>query len=93
MNLFPADSNAKEIENMTVDRDDWLHHVKHVIRSRHYTWLPEGLGGESIETAMTYLTTDIMHVCRRAGISWDEVLKRAREQFAKEEAEAKDTDA
>jgi hypothetical protein len=68
-------------------RDDWLEHVEAVIRSRHYTWLPEGLGGEAVDVAMTYLVADIMHVCRRAGISWEDVLLRARDQFQREEAE------
>lgn len=67
-------------------RADWLEHVEAVLRSRHYTWLPEGLGGEAVDVAMTYLVADIMHVCRRARIPWDAVLQRAREQFEREEA-------
>lgn len=70
---------------MTVDREDWHDHIKNVVRSRHYTWLPEGLGGEPVDVAMTYLTTDIMHVCKLAGISFDEILERGRKQFAGEE--------
>ncbi|MBW3538819.1 MAG: hypothetical protein KY476_00975 [Planctomycetes bacterium] len=66
-------------------RDDWLAHVEEVIRSRHYTWLPEGLGGEPVDVAMTYLLADIMHICRRAGLDWDDVLRRARERFEDEE--------
>ena len=69
-------------------REDWLEHVEAVIRSRHYTWLPEGLGGEAVDVAMAYLMADIMHVCRRSGISWEDVLSRAREQFEREEREA-----
>ena len=69
-------------------RDDWIEHVEAVIRSRHYTWLPEGLGGEPVDVAMAYLVADIMHVCRRTGIAWDDVLRRAREQFEREEREA-----
>ncbi len=73
---------------MSVPREQWLSHVKDVIRSRHYTWLPEGLGGEPVDVAMTYLVTDIMHVCRRAGISWEDVLAKSQEQFQREEAAA-----
>ena len=69
-------------------RDDWLEHIESVIRSRHYTWLPEGLGGEPVDVAMAYLAADIMHVCRRAGIDWNDVFRRAREQFEREEREA-----
>jgi hypothetical protein len=69
-------------------RDDWLEHVEAVIRSRHYTWLPEGLGGESVDVAMAWLVADIMHVCRRAGVDWDDVLHRGRERFEREEREA-----
>lgn len=71
---------------MTVNREHWLQHVKDVIRSRHYTWLPEGLGGESVEDAMTCLTTDIMHVCKRAGVPFDRVIEDARRKFEEEEA-------
>lgn len=70
---------------MTVDRNHWLYHVKEIIRSRHYTWLPQGLGGESVEEAMTWLATDIMHVCKLAGVPVDRVLDRARLRCEKEE--------
>jgi hypothetical protein len=73
---------------MDIDRSEWLKHVEQVLRSRHYTWLPEGLAGEPVDLAMTYLTTDIMHVCRRAGIDWEEVLDAARERFRLEESQA-----
>ena len=71
---------------MSVNREHWLHHVKGVLRSRHYTWLPQGLGGEPAEDAMTYLATDIMHICKLAGVPFDRVLERARGKFDEEEA-------
>ncbi len=71
---------------MTVDRKHWLQHVKDVVRSRHYTWLPQGLGGEPAEDAMTYLATDIMHICKLTGVPFDQVLERARRKFEEEEA-------
>lgn len=71
---------------MAVNRNHWLHHVKEVIRSRHYTWLPQGLGGERVEEAMTYLATDIMHICKLAGVPVERVLDRARRKFDEEEA-------
>ena len=70
---------------MAIDRQHWLHPVKETVPSRHYTWLPQGLGGESVEDAMAYLTTDIMHVCKSAGISFDDVLDQARQRFEQEE--------
>lgn len=72
---------------MTVDRSDWLEHVQSVVRSRHYTWLPEGLGGEPVDEAMCYLIADVMHVCKMSGISWDDVLAKGAARFQKEEAE------
>lgn len=74
---------------MTVDRSHWLEHVQTVIRSRHYNWLPEGLGGEPVDIAMTYLLTDIMHICQRTGASFDDVLKKAQDQFREEELSQK----
>ncbi|MEZ6132954.1 MAG: hypothetical protein R3C59_30150 [Planctomycetaceae bacterium] len=72
---------------MTVDRTNWLDDVDDVIRSRHYTWIPEGLGGEPPDVAMTWVLTDIMHICRRANIRFDDVMHRALERFNSEEAE------
>lgn len=70
---------------MTVDRKNWLEEVDAVIRSRHYTWLPEGLGGEPVDVAMTYMLTDIMHICQRTAVSFDQVLEIARKKFREEE--------
>ncbi len=70
---------------MTVNRSNWLDDVQAVIRSRHYSWLPEGLGGEPVDVAMTYLLTDIMHICKRTGASFEAVLEHARNQFREEE--------
>lgn len=73
---------------MSVNRKHWLHHVKAVIRARHYTWLPQGLGGEPVEDAMTYLAADIMHICKLAGVPFDRVLEQARQKFEEEETTA-----
>lgn len=70
---------------MAIDRSNWLHDVEEIVRSRHYTWLPEGLGGEPVDVAMTYLLTDIMHICKRTGESFDELLAASRRQFENEE--------
>ncbi|HUG69743.1 MAG TPA: hypothetical protein VMM76_18470 [Pirellulaceae bacterium] len=70
---------------MTVDRTKWLHHVEEVVRSRHYSWLPSGLGGESVDVAMTFLVTDIMHICKLTGTPFEEVLTEAKKRFEAEE--------
>jgi hypothetical protein len=73
---------------MTVSRSNWENHIEDVVRSRHYTWLPEGLGGEPVDKAMSYLVTDIMHVCRRTGASWEQILADAAARFEHEESES-----
>ncbi len=75
---------------MTVDRKNWLDDVEAVIRSRHYTWLPEGLGGEPVDVAMTYLLTDIMHICKRTAASFDDILEQSRKQFREEERQQRE---
>ncbi len=73
---------------MTVSRSDWKDHIEDVVRSRHYTWLPSGLGGEPVNVAMSYLMTDIMHVCRRTGTPWEKVLAEAAARFEQEERDS-----
>jgi len=68
-------------------RKNWSHSIDEVIRSRHYNWLGYGLGGEPVGEAMSTLLADVMHICKRHGIPWDEIVKNAREQFELEERE------
>ena len=70
---------------MAVSRSNWENHIEDVVRSRHYTWLPTGLGGEPVDVAMSYLVTDILHVCRRTGTSWEKVLEEEAARFEQEE--------
>jgi hypothetical protein len=72
---------------MTVKREDWLNGVDDVIRSRHDTWISQGLGGVPVDEAMSWLVADIMHICRRAGVDWEDVLKQGRSRFQQEEIE------
>lgn len=69
-------------------RSHWSQEIDDVIRSKHYTWLARGLGGEAVEDAMVSLTTDIMHICRRKGIPWQQVLAKSQAQFEMEEVES-----
>ena len=76
---------------MTVNREKWLDHVEEVVRSRHYRWLPSGLGGEPVDVAMTYLLTDIMHICKLTETPFEEVLAKAKQQFDAEELKKLET--
>jgi hypothetical protein len=69
------------------NRDSWDRHVDQIIRSQHYTWLAEGLGGQPLSIALTDIVTDIMHICARQGMSWENVVTRSRAQFEREEAQ------
>ena len=66
-------------------RTHWNRHVDQVIRSQHYTWLGEGLAGEPLAGALTDIMADIMHICARQGMSWEQLLARSRAQFEIEE--------
>ncbi|HLJ12307.1 MAG TPA: hypothetical protein VKU82_14020 [Planctomycetaceae bacterium] len=69
------------------NRVRWDRHVEQVIRSQHYTWLGEGLAGEPLNEALTDIVTDIMHICARQGMSWEQLVTRGRAQFEREEAQ------
>ncbi len=68
-----------------IDRRNWSDNVDDVIRSKHYTWMGMGLGGEPLEEAMQALTADIMHLCQRRGISWEHLVEKSLAQFEQEE--------
>ncbi len=72
---------------MSTTRENWIDNIDDVIRSRHYTWIPRGLGGEPVDEAMVWLVTDIMHICERAGADWEDVLQRGRARFRQERTE------
>lgn len=69
------------------NRVGWDRHVDQVIRSQHYTWLAEGLGGAPLPEALTDIVADIMHICARQGMSWEDLESRSRAQFEREEAQ------
>lgn len=68
-------------------REGWNRHIDQVIRSQHYTWLAEGLAGQPLSLALTDIVADIMHICARQGMSWDNLVTRSRAQFDREEAQ------
>jgi len=72
---------------VTQHRTNWSHQIDQIIRSKHYTWLGEGLGGEPHELALTTMLVDIQHICKRRGIAWDQLLQKSRAQFEQEECE------
>ncbi len=68
-------------------RENWSRDVDAVIRSRHYTWLGMGLGGEPIQDALVPVLTDLMHICKRSGIAWEPLVEKSRTQFEQEECD------
>jgi hypothetical protein len=75
------------------NRAGWKNHIEQIIRSQHYTWIGEGLGGEPLAEALTDMMADIMHICAHQGMSWDQLVTRSRAQFEREEAEDVDVDS
>ena len=74
---------------MSEQRNDWSRHVDGIIRSRHYTWIGEGLGGREVPEAMSQIMTDVMHICRQEGISLDDIIAEGRRR-AENEASTND---
>lgn len=74
-------------------RQHWYRKVMDVIRSRHYTWLAQGLGGDPVDEAMVTLTADVMHVCKREGIDIDWLIEQSRAKFEQEERDLRSGDA
>ena len=66
-------------------REGWSEHIDQIIRSKHYTWLGEGLAGEALPEALACMLTDIMHICKRQNLSFDDLLDACRKQFVAEE--------
>lgn len=67
-------------------RQNWSRHVDDIIRSRHYTWIAEGLGGMPPEEALAEMLTDIIHICHRTEISFDDLLSDCQRRCEQEEA-------
>lgn len=57
------------------NRTDWSRHIDQIRRSQHYTWLGEGLAGAPPREALLEILADIRHLCRREGLSWDELVE------------------
>lgn len=72
-------------------RDNWSHHIDQILRSKHYTWLAEGLGGAPVDEALVAITADLMHICHRAGLSWEQLEARSQTLCEREEAELRPT--
>ena len=66
-------------------RSHWSRKIADVIRSRHYTWLGQGLGGAPVDEAMVTLTTDVMHICKRQGIDIGWLIEQSKAKFEQEE--------
>jgi ethanolamine ammonia-lyase small subunit len=66
-------------------RPDWSRRIDQVVRSQRYTLVAEGLSGEPIEKAITDITADLMHLCRRQGVNFEQLLVQSRKQVDQEE--------
>lgn len=67
------------------NRTDWARHIDQIIRSQHYTWLAEGLAGEPPKEAVVEIVTNLMHLCKREGLSWEAVVEQSLAQCEREE--------
>ncbi len=74
-----------------VTRADWSRHIEQVLRSKHYTWIAEGLAGAPVDEALVAITADLMHICHRSGLSWDELAARGQRLCEREETEQRPT--
>ncbi len=72
-------------------RGDWSRHIDQVIRSKHYTWIAEGLAGAPLREAVTAITVDLMHLCHRTGLSWEQLLADSEELCHSEESQCRTT--
>lgn len=69
-------------------RTDWSRRIDKVLHSQKYMLVAEGLSGEPIEKALTDITADIMHLCKRRGINLEQLLAQSRTQAEQEEKHA-----
>ena len=75
---------------MTDDvRGDWSRHIDQILRSKHYTWIAEGLAGAPLREALMSITADLMHICRRSGLSWEQLVAESQRLCDREEAEVR----
>ncbi len=68
-------------------RRNWQQRVRNVIRSRHYQWLAECRDGDPVEDVVRDVATDLMHICREQGLSWENLLAQSERQFELESRE------
>lgn len=72
-------------------RADWFRHIEQVLRSKHYTWIAEGLAGAPVDEALVAITADLMHICHRSGLSWDDLATRSQQLCEREETDRRPT--
>ena len=74
-----------------VSRGNWSRHIDQILRSKHYTWIAEGLGGAPLRQALVSITADLMHMCHRSGISWEQLVAESERLCEREESELRPT--
>ena len=70
-----------------ITRADWSRQIEKVLRSKHYTWIAEGLAGAPVDEALVAITADLMHICHRAGLSWEQLEARSQKLCDREESD------
>ena len=76
-----------------MSRTDWSRHIDQILRSKHYTWIAEGLGGVPVKEALVSITTDLMHMCHRSGVSWEQLVAESSRICEQEESAVKTSTA
>ena len=74
-----------------ITRPNWFRHIEPVLRSKHYTRIAEGLAGAPVDEALVAITADLMHICHRAGLSWEELAARSQQLCEREETDLRPT--
>lgn len=72
-------------------RPDWSRHIEQVLRSKHYTRIAEGLAGAPVDEALVAIAADLMHICHRAGLSWEDLAARGQQLCEREETDRRQT--
>lgn len=74
-----------------ITRPNWFRHIEQVLRSKHYTRIAEGLVGAPVDEALVAITADLMYVCHRAGLSWEDLAARSQRLCEREETDLRPT--
>jgi hypothetical protein len=66
-------------------RTQWSRHIDQILRSNRYNRIGEGLAGAPLEEALVEIAADLMHICKRENLRWEQVLQKAGSLYEREE--------